>query len=84
MIEVDKELNNLNKYLNEILKPNIYANRKSEIKSCPSCGCSRYIKYGFFKGIQRYRCKECGNLFIQGALNALESISPIFFRHILV
>lgn len=63
MIEVDKELNNLNKYLNEILKPNIYANRKSEIKSCPSCGCSRYIKYGFFKGIQRYRCKECGKTF---------------------
>ena len=63
MIELDINLANMHKYLNEILKPNIYATRKSEVNACPKCGHSHYIKYGFFKGIQRYRCKECGKTF---------------------
>ena len=63
MIEVDNNLNNMNKYLNEILKSSVYSYRKSEVKSCPKCGGTHYIKYGFFKGIQRYRCKECRKTF---------------------
>lgn len=27
---------------------------------CPKCGSERKVKSGFMKGIQRYKCKECG------------------------
>ena len=63
MIEIDRNLENLSRYLNDILKPNIYNERKKQINDCPKCGCHHYIKYGFFKGIQRYRCKKCGKTF---------------------
>ncbi|MBE6051993.1 MAG: IS1 family transposase [Clostridium sp.] len=61
MIELDINLENLNKYLNEMLKPSIYKDRK--VSACPRCGHAHYIKYGFFKGIQRYCCKRCGKTF---------------------
>lgn len=43
---------------------------EKEIKSrfkysivCPHCGSSKTVKYGFFNGEQRYRCKECKKTF---------------------
>ncbi|MBE6049687.1 MAG: IS1 family transposase [Clostridium sp.] len=63
MIEIDNKLDNLNKYINEILKPSIFAERKRHIKACPKCGKKHFIKYGCYKGIQRYRCKDCGKTF---------------------
>lgn len=63
MIELDRNLSNLTMYLDKILKPNLYEVRKHKVKECPKCGCNHYIKYGYFKGIQRYKCKECGKTF---------------------
>jgi transposase-like protein len=28
--------------------------------NCPKCLCDKRVKSGFVKGIQRYKCKECG------------------------
>jgi transposase-like protein len=28
--------------------------------NCPKCSCDKKVKSGFIKGIQRYKCKECG------------------------
>ncbi|MDV3427173.1 MAG: transposase [Bacillota bacterium] len=30
---------------------------------CPHCGSRSVVKYGFFKGKQRYRCKDCSRTF---------------------
>ena len=27
---------------------------------CKGCGASDYVKNGYVRGLQRYRCKECG------------------------
>ena len=27
---------------------------------CKSCGCARFVKSGLVRGLQRYKCKECG------------------------
>ena len=27
---------------------------------CKSCGCAHSVKSGFARGLQRYKCKECG------------------------
>ncbi|MBE6049958.1 MAG: IS1 family transposase [Clostridium sp.] len=63
MIQIDNNFENLNKYLIDIVRKNIYSNRKKVVNSCPKCGKNHYIKYGFFKGVQRYRCKDCGKTF---------------------
>lgn len=63
MIEVDVRLKNIESYLKTALKSNIYEVRKDKVNACPKCGHSHYIKYGFFKGIQRYRCKKCNKTF---------------------
>ena len=28
--------------------------------SCKRCGSSSFVKHGFVRGLQRYRCKNCG------------------------
>ena len=33
---------------------------------CKQCGSSSYVKNGFIKSSQRYKCKECGINFIEG------------------
>ncbi len=35
------------------------------IMKCKKCSSENYVKYGFFKGRQRYRCKECKCVFIE-------------------
>ena len=47
--------------INIFLKSDIYKN--NQIKCCPICSGNKYIKYGSYKGIQRYKCKECGKTF---------------------
>ena len=47
--------------INNLFKHDIYKNKK--IECCPICGGSKYIKHGFYKQIQRYKCKECGKTF---------------------
>ena len=51
----------LKENINSLLKNDIYKNRN--IECCPSCGGKKYIKHGPYKGIQRYKCKECKKLF---------------------
>jgi len=29
-------------------------------KCCKKCGSIKYVKNGFVRGLQRYRCQECG------------------------
>jgi hypothetical protein len=32
-------------------------------RPCPHCGDSRTRRWGFFRGSQRYRCRQCGRTF---------------------
>ncbi|WP_459481509.1 transposase [Clostridium saccharoperbutylacetonicum] len=61
MIKTDTNFNLLNSHITTLIKKDIYLNRI--IEKCPTCDSKHYIKYGFFNGIQRYKCKECGKTF---------------------
>ncbi|MDD3225788.1 MAG: hypothetical protein PHX70_14005 [Clostridium sp.] len=72
MIQEDICLTKLKIYKKAALKNYIYDRR--EMSYCPNCKHRRYIKYGKFNGIQRYRCKVCGKTF-SNATNAIWSYS---------
>lgn len=72
MIKEDISLKKLELHINGLLKKDIYNNK--EIKCCPICDSSKFIKYGSYKEIQRYKCKECGKTFSK-ATNSLWSYS---------
>ena len=63
MIIEDKYYKNIDKHINNIMKKDLYSTRETD--GCPHCKGSKYIKYGKFNGIQRFRCKECGKTFSQ-------------------
>lgn len=57
--------NNLLK-IEDVLKLNfqhIKEMRVSVIKACPYCNNIKFIKYGKYNNIQRYKCKECSKTF---------------------
>lgn len=58
MIQADSKLENLKKYKNQLFRKSLYEDRKENISCCPRCGHTTYIKFGFYKGIQRYKCKN--------------------------
>ncbi len=72
MIQEDIDLNKLRGNINTLLKKDIYKN--NHIECCPLCGANKYIKYGLYKGIQRYKCRECSKTF-SNATNSLWSYS---------
>ena len=45
----------------DLSKTEMYKN--VTITRCPKCKKKHFIKYGFFNGIQRYKCKECNHTF---------------------
>ena len=61
MIQEDNDFEKLKKHTAHLLKYDIYKNRN--INECPNCNSKNYIKYGSYKGIQRYKCKECNKTF---------------------
>lgn len=72
MIQKKVNLQKLKLHINNFIKDDIYKNR--EIECCPICGGDKYIKYGTYKKIQRYKCKECGKTFSK-TTNSLWSYS---------
>ncbi|GKU24025.1 IS1/IS1595 family N-terminal zinc-binding domain-containing protein [Clostridium folliculivorans] len=72
MINQDIKFERLDSHINQTLKKDLYDNRI--VSHCPSCKCREYIKYGFYKGIQRYKCKVCGITFSK-TTNSLWSYS---------
>lgn len=72
MIQEDIELKKLKSHVKYVLKKDFYENRA--MKCCPICGGTHYIKHGFYKGIQRYKCKECTKTFSK-TTNSLWSYS---------
>lgn len=54
------------------MKDGFYKNRR--IECCPICGGNKYIKYGTYKKIQRYKCKQCDKTFSK-TTNSLWSYS---------
>jgi transposase-like protein len=72
LIKEDIDFKKLQSYISEVLKKDIYISRN--IDCCAICGSSDYIKYGLFKGIQRYKCKDCGKTF-SNVTNSLLSCS---------
>lgn len=58
LIKNDCNIENLNEHMKKILKLNLCQSRKKNINSCPICGHNKYIKYGFYNGVQRYKCKN--------------------------
>ena len=61
MIQKKVKANKLKEHINSFIKNDIYKNKNFEC--CPICGGKKYIKHGSYKGIQRYKCKECGKTF---------------------
>ncbi|HCW54011.1 MAG TPA: hypothetical protein DG753_09795 [Clostridium sp.] len=49
------------KYKVSLMKRELF--NKKNITECPKCKAKHFIKYGFFNGIQRYKCKECNHTF---------------------
>jgi insertion element IS1 protein InsB len=51
--------------------------------SCKKCGCKNYIKSGYFKEKQRYKCKECGCQFTdtpaRGKCPKLKEVAVILY-----
>lgn len=63
MIEVDKDFVNAKEYIKNLLKISLCEKRKERIEACPHCKSNYFVKHGFYKEIQRYRCKNCGRTF---------------------
>ncbi|MDO5517525.1 MAG: hypothetical protein Q4F66_08210 [Clostridium sp.] len=61
MIIEDKELKSLNAYIPQLLKSDLYRNRN--FQCCPHCGSIRFIRSGYYNGIQRYKCHDCRKTF---------------------
>ncbi|MDB2124938.1 IS1 family transposase [Clostridium paraputrificum] len=61
MIKYDLNLRNLEVHLNKLFDIDLY--RSIRITECPHCRSENIIKFGFYKNVQRYRCKECGKTF---------------------
>ena len=60
MINNNKNNKNNNKNNNNI------DNNNNTIITCKFCGKSHYKKYGFLGNKQKYKCKECGKVFVIG------------------
>lgn len=66
MIEADYKFVRIKEYKERALKQQIYnIHNVKKYECCPYCGCTHFIKYGRYEGIQRYRCKNqgCGKTF---------------------
>ncbi|MBD7910349.1 MULTISPECIES: IS1 family transposase [Clostridium] len=63
MIQFDPNLIKLEYKIDLIIKKDLF--NKKQIKCCPICGSTNYIKYGSYKEIQRFKCKSksCGKTF---------------------
>ena len=72
MIHNDENLEKLDQHINNLLRKDIYLNKK--IDCCPICKENNYIKYGKYKEIQRYKCKDCNKTFSK-TTNSLWSYS---------
>ncbi|GKU23212.1 IS1/IS1595 family N-terminal zinc-binding domain-containing protein [Clostridium folliculivorans] len=72
MLQHDVELKKFDLHTNDVLKRDFYKNRI--VESCPLCGSTCHIKYGFYNGIQRYKCKVCQKTFSR-TTNSLWSYS---------
>lgn len=72
MIEKEIKSKKIKEHIDNFLKKDIYKNKK--IECCQICGGKNYIKHGSYKGIQRYKCKECGKTF-SNTTNSLWSYS---------
>ncbi|MDB1948917.1 hypothetical protein PMY35_13880 [Clostridium tertium] len=67
--EINNEINNKFKqvelYLNELSIIDFLKDKK--IKACPNCNSNNFIKYGKYRGLQRFKClnKDCCKTFSQ-------------------
>ncbi|MBK1810005.1 IS1 family transposase [Clostridium sp. YIM B02505] len=72
MLQHDVKLKKFDLHTNDVLKRDFYKNRV--VETCPICESNWYIKYGFYNGIQRYKCKVCEKTFSR-TTNSLWSYS---------
>ena len=63
MIQKYANTRKLEENINGLLKNDIYKNWNKNIECCPFCGGKKYIKHGSYKGIQRYKYKDCRKRF---------------------
>ena len=61
----NKDNKDNNKGNNNIINNNI-DNNNNTIITCKFCGKTHYKKYGFLGNKQKYKCKECGRVFVIG------------------
>jgi transposase-like protein len=72
LIQHDTELKKFDLHTNDAIKRDFYKDRV--VTACPLCGSTWHIKYGFYNGIQRYKCKVCDKTFSR-TTNSLWSYS---------
>ena len=49
------------------------------MEECPECGSYNSIRYGKNnKGIQKYRCKDCGRQFVENEVEVCEMLSELY------
>lgn len=48
-----------------------------EIPSCPDCNETKLIKWGNYRGQQRYKCKKCGHIFTASSFKLSHGIKKI-------
>lgn len=60
---IENKLNVVNGYINELTAADILNNRK--FVACPYCNDNNFIKYGKYRGLQRFKCinKSCNKTF---------------------
>ena len=66
MINKNNNNNNINNNNNKNITNNNTDNNNNTIITCKFCGKSHYKKYGFLGNKQKYKCKECGKVFVIG------------------
>ncbi|WP_195430118.1 IS1 family transposase [Clostridium sp. D46t1_190503_E9] len=61
--EINSKFKQVDLYLNELSIIDILKDK--EIRTCPNCNSNNFIKYGKYRGLQRFKClnKNCGKTF---------------------
>lgn len=53
-VNFNSKFKQINLYINELAVVDILKDKKIDV--CPHCNCDKFIKYGKYKGLQRYKC----------------------------
>lgn len=64
-------------YLFERLKTIVLGDISRNIKSCPCCGSTKFVKRGSYKGVQKYICKTTSKIFSYKSKTVISGITKM-------